>query len=164
MGKSLKKTLLCFLNIPCSFFQKHNVLQHPILCHLPDSLSSIFSNMIISNTYRICPSRMVSPRLAFILVPPLARWPGHSASSGSPERWDFFGWKKFFQSYNQTFTSLLAWGLAFILVGPRIRDSWIWDSLSNRRGPIKFSKVNNTENQESNIQRVSPIHILTVLP
>jgi hypothetical protein len=49
------------------------------------------------------------------------------------ERQDFLVEKRIFPSYNQTFTSFLAWGLAVVQVGIKMGDLKIRLSLSNQK-------------------------------
>jgi hypothetical protein len=51
----------------------------------------------------------------------------------------FFGRKISFQSYSQTFTTLLACGLAVVPVRTEMGNSWICLSLSNQGGQIESS-------------------------
>jgi hypothetical protein len=86
-----------YLNIPCSIFPKHNVLQYPILTqfHAAYAVSSAQSSLTAHIQYFalkksvypiftvLCPCQVVSLLSAFIPVHPWSRWPYRHASSSS---------------------------------------------------------------------------------
>jgi hypothetical protein len=134
---------LCYIyiNVTCSIFPKHNVLQHLIQSFILPVWSVL---SLLSSLFLHLPD--------FVLLP-LEVWKD-----------EIFRTEKDFSAQQSEFYFLSC-------LGTGCCPSGYWDGglrilcfSLQPRGPIESSKVNSTEDQENIIHRVIPTHTLTVIP